>query len=56
MAVAGPQRHGTKIMLKFKQLEPSCADSYNRDMLKGLITVYVLSGAGSQSGSNVYGN
>jgi hypothetical protein len=43
-------------MLKFEQLEPSCADSYNKDMCKGIITVYVLSGAGSQGGSNLYGD
>jgi hypothetical protein len=43
-------------MLKFIQLEPSCADSCNKDVFKGIITVYVLSGAGSQSGSNLYGD
>jgi hypothetical protein len=38
----------------FKQLEPSCADSYNRDKFKGVITVHILSGAGSQSSSDLY--
>jgi hypothetical protein len=42
-------------MLKVKQLEPSCAESYNTDLFQGIITVYVLSGAASQSDCDLYG-
>jgi hypothetical protein len=39
MAPLGGSATVKQQMFKFKQLEPSCADSYNKDTLKGIITL-----------------